>query len=787
MYAYEWDKETGGYNLVTENKSQNEIRPVFFEELKFLQLDKNFGWNFPESIEPLCWAEGRKYFYRGELVAETQGGNLFELPTLKNVVPNLSLKPVDIKAMLAKNESFMNGLIQRTLKDIYKTFKAYKNKVDIFYVAFSGGKDSLVMLDLVQRALPYDAFEVIFGDTSMELQDTYKTVEETKLRYNKLNWHTAKAPFEALESWQFMGPPARKIRWCCSVHKSAPSLFKVKEILATRRKRSIQDIKNFKALAFLGIRNLESANRSTYGEISEGVKHNAQINFYPIRKWNTSELFLYYFFENLPLNNSYRIGLHRVGCKLCPMSSIWSDCIQNHIFHEEIAPFISIIKSQINKGFTNEDEWKDYFNSLGWKIRGSGKYLRQGEDKVIAVDENSQRKFTLKNANYSWKKWLPALGNFFEIAENKYLIQYGAESFIFTVENSEGEEVFTFSEPVKTKETIKFFSLFRNVLNKSAYCKNCRVCMIECPNGALNITDNDISIKNCVHCHKCLEMQRGCWIARSTAIGGYNDVEIKRIDRYNTFGLRLDWIKIYFENPEKFWEYAKKNDPNSRMGSKMFESFKNWGREICLIDENKKPSSNFEKISELGTDNLKLWGIFWVNMAYNSPLVSLFVRKTAFNFDCDSNFLMNMLGNSLSERTRLNGVKSLKDMFKSSPIGEEIGQGICNLKGRQVVSITRTAWKNPEPLVILYSLYQFAEHADGLYSFTLTDLLEDNEEREALSPKILFGIEEKILRPMLVGLANDYSDFIKVDFYKGIQENIFLNREKISGDIVELF
>ena len=125
-------------------------------------------------------------------------------------------------------------------------------------------KDSLVMLDLVQRALPHDSFEVIFGDTTMELQNTYKIVEETKLRYNKLHWHTAKASFDALESWKFMGPPAVKIRWCCSVHKSAPSLFKVKEILATHRKCTIQDIKNFKALAFIGIRKLESIARSTY-------------------------------------------------------------------------------------------------------------------------------------------------------------------------------------------------------------------------------------------------------------------------------------------------------------------------------------------------------------------------------------------------------------------------------------------------------------------------------------------------------------------------------------------
>ncbi len=781
MYNYEWDKETGGYNLVTDIKTlQKELRPVFFEELKFLGLDKNFGWKIPESTEPLCWAQGRRYFYRGEFVAETQGGNLFEMPALKNVVENLSLEPLDINAMIQKNSDLMNGLVQRTLKNIYATFKNYSGKVHLFYVAFSGGKDSLVMLDLVQRALPHDSFEIIFGDTSMELRDTYKAVEDAKNLWADLHWHTAKAPFDALESWKFMGPPAKKIRWCCSVHKSAPSLFKVKEIIAEKKKSSADDVKNFKALAFIGVRSEESIVRANYDPISESHKHSAQINFYPILDWTTPELFLYHFAENLPLNHSYRIGLHRVGCKFCPMSSFWSDCLQNHIYPAEIAPFISIVKESFNKNFETEEDFKDYLKSLAWKIRAGGRNLKAGENKIIVEKQEIQQKYLIKNSNYSWATWMPAIGDFIKVAPNKFSLQYEGESIILNVENSDDAIIITLNIPAKDKRMIHFLSLFRNALNKAAYCKNCRVCMLECQHGALKITEDNVRLENCRHCHKCLEMPRSCWVTRSLSFGGYVDeVKVTSINRYQTFGLRADWIKIYFEDAENFWT-------NDRMGNRMFDSFKNWGREIELLDKDKNPAPSFKKLSTLGADSLKVWGIFWVNLAYNSPLINFFINHVEFNAPYDNDFLTGLFGDSLKERTRNNALNSLKDTFKSSPIGEGLRQGICEMKGNRVISVMRRTWENPERLVILYSLYKFAEKGD-IYSFTLTNLLDDSDDREALSPKILFGLNEEILRPILQGLANDYPKFISVDFNKGIMENIFLSKDKAANDVIELF
>ena len=564
MYAYEWSKDTGGYNLTPKIEGlSKDVRPVFFEELEFLGLDKNFGWQFPKSKEPLCWAEGRRYFYRGELVAETQGGNLFDLPKMKNVTPNLFLSPVDIKAMIAKNENLMNGMIQRTLKEIYATFKTYKNKVDLFYVAFSGGKDSLVMLDLIQRALPHDSFEIIFGDTTMELSDTYKTIEMTKNFYPDLKWHTARAPFNAIDSWKFMGPPARKIRWCCPVHKSGPSLVKVKEIIANCRHCSVEDVKNFRAMAFIGVRAEESEMRSTCAEMSVSRKHSAQINFYPILKWSTAEIFLYLFSENLPFNQCYRNGLPRVGCKLCPMASEWYDCVTNYHYPAETAPYIEVVRSSANKNFTDEEDCKRYFADRGWQARGSGKVLSLGENKIEIIRDADLYTFTISNANYSWRKWLPVLGDFVEVAANKFSLQYEGQSIIFNVDTQTDKEIISLRMPEHDKKKIKFLSLLKGILNKAAYCKNCRDCVTECPHGALTITADDVQVKNCRHCYRCLDKPRSCLAAWSLEIRGGENLQSKKISAYRNFGLRKEWVKIYLEDIKNFWTIE-------RLGKDMF-------------------------------------------------------------------------------------------------------------------------------------------------------------------------------------------------------------------------
>ena len=180
MDSYSWDIETGGFLLnSTPMQFSKEPRPVYSKELDILGFDKYWKYDKDDSA-PLMWAEANNYIYKGRVVAQTKGGTFFTAPVIKLIEApepeGVKLSPVDIDLMVSKNKELFNALVSDTIKGVYNTYRYYKDKVDIFHVSYSGGKDSEVSLDIVQRALPHDSFVVIFVDTGMEFPDTYKSV-----------------------------------------------------------------------------------------------------------------------------------------------------------------------------------------------------------------------------------------------------------------------------------------------------------------------------------------------------------------------------------------------------------------------------------------------------------------------------------------------------------------------------------------------------------------------------------------------------------------------------------
>ena len=618
MYNYEWDKETGGYILLPSKITgvTKEVRPVFYEELRFLGFDKNYGWKFPDCEGPLMWAEARRYFYKGELVGEASGGGLYDMPILKNVVRDLEIEPVDISRMIEKNDGIMNGLVQTTLKTVYNTYLDYSSRVSMFYAAYSGGKDSIVMLDIVQRALPHDAFVVVFGDTTMELKVTYQALEKAKKHWETLEWHEARAPFEAEDSWKKIGFPARKLRWCCSVHKTAPSIAKLKEIY----KQKYPDARRpFKVMVFDGVRAEESDARSTYSMISDGNKHAVQFNCSPILEWNSCELYLYIFKYDLLFNKLYRYGAYRVGCKLCPMASEWYECVINHIYPDEVKPLLDIVKENITKKFPTQAEEDIYFQTGGWKSRIGGKELTIGGNKLLEIKTTDSVKLILTDANYAWDKWMKTIGHLVKVDEETYSIQYKDINLDFKVKVEKNATTLILPALIRSPLSVRFMYLFKNALNKAAYCVNCGECMAECAFGALTITNDDICIQDCKHCEKCLDSSKGCIAARSLGITGGGNMSIKNISRYQNFGFRQEWLELYFETLDEFWT-------NERMGKYMLVGFKTWLKEAG-ITENNALTKLGEKLLEFGSDSPITWGVIYANLCYESPIINWYARK----------------------------------------------------------------------------------------------------------------------------------------------------------------
>ena len=370
MYKVIWDVEINGVILTDKHTKIDNIllpRPVFSEELDLLRFDK--FWKYPRTRNPLLWANVRRYYYRGEWVAEAKGGNIFESPQviITESGKDLALEPVNVNLMVKKNREALHVLENEAMDFVEHTYKSYKrgrNKVDCFTASFSGGKDSQVVLDIVSRIISPDEYMVVFTDTDMELPSTYENVKETKAYYQRLypglRFEIAKGRLSSEESWRKFGPPSRIHRWCCTVHKTAPYMSLINGMFNGKRQPKI--------LTFEGVRADESARREGYSRISKGIKHANQINAEVIRYWNSTEVFLYIFYRGLKISQAYKYGLSRVGCSICPFGSEWSEYILNMKYPKYVAKYLDIIKAYVTQlGITDASEIAKYISERQWK------------------------------------------------------------------------------------------------------------------------------------------------------------------------------------------------------------------------------------------------------------------------------------------------------------------------------------------------------------------------------------------------------------------------------------
>ena len=777
MYKITWDSETGGVQLhsrIVEGTLGISPRPVFFEELDLLELNK-LGWTYPRTEAPIMWAINKQYWYRGTRLFDAKGANIYTKPTLEMQpgIKPMALEAVDVKKMLKRTSNLMFVLENEAIefiRDTYLTYakanKAYakadanqldfetmaaraekkskqpmavvqqdcdsfdimplttaekegkrsllSTKIDRFIASFSGGKDSQVVLDLCTRAIPPTDFEVIYSDTGYELPPSlalYKDVAaHYKHKFPSLRFLTARNHESVLNYWDKIGTPSDNHRWCCSVMKTAP-LYRMLKVDGNKQAH---------VLTFDGVRAEESTKRENYERIGKG-KHTFVYNAHPIIGWNSAEIFLYLFEQNLPINPAYRKGKARVGCLICPFSTSWDDMVIQDAYPKEIKPFVNRLERFASQ--VKITDFSQFLSERKWKLKPLGE-RKTSYPKVLFKSKLSSLDFIaeITNPKHSFLKWLPALCSYTIKKTSKGFegeLHFKKNVFPFIVEETESKALLI----VRGKLPNDLTFLLRRLTYKTAYCVHCEVCEVDCPTGALSIVPHiNIDKDKCIHCYKCFNTHdRGCLAADCIRMVTDSEKKINtKIQGYKKFGLRDEWVEEYFIDPIEFWK-------DNSLGTAQVDSFKAWMRDAEITDSKNNLTEQGALMQAIYADNPSLfWEITFINLSYNSYIVRWFCNNINVNQTYNAKVIKEEISNqgfSGSISTIGNAAIALCNLMKKAPIGDDCQQGIdlgkegLYRKGHEDISIE----------AVVYSIYKYAQEHE-LSMLRVSDLYKVEEE-----------------------------------------------------------
>lgn len=778
MYSYTYDSETGGILLNSSpNGFSKEPRPVYATELDILGFDKY--WNYNKQTEcPYMWAEANNYYYRGTLVGKLKGGSIYTAPEI--IIPNgedgnpivpepkgISLRPVDIDGMIEVNRKMLAIIETTTVKKILAVYTKYKDRLDCFHVAFSGGKDSCVLLDLVKKALPKGSFVVVFGDTGMEFPDTYDIIKKINQQCanDEIPFYTANSHLDPKDSWELFGPPSRVLRWCCSVHKSTPQTLKLREVTGKN---------DFIGLDFVGVRAQESFARSSYKYENFGVKQKGQFSHNSILEWTSAEIWLYIYANDVLINEAYKKGNGRAGCLFCPMSGGTSDYIRRTSYPLEIESYINSIKNTYDGDKRKKNNVKSYVVNGGWNARKNGRELSNNAFSCIEKTTNGVVTITIIDPDSDWLEWIKTIGDLHEGKRNgDYTLQFAGEQIRFSVAATKSGYVVTISESV-IKEQPAFGKMFRQVFRKASYCKGCRVCETNCRNGCIGFVNGKVKISNCIRCHDCHAIDSGCLLFHSLRHpqGGGNSM--KSLNSFADHAPKPEWLRSFFELKNDFFT-------EHTLGPMMFDMFRRFLKDAALNEKNHfTPFA--ELISQIGWETDVAQGLIFINLVLENPQMEWYVNNFDLNKAYSRQTVEDMLtGVDVKPKDAKSIAKSYKRLVET-PLGTSLHWGFITEDG----DLVRSKCSVSDLRVVLYGLFKFAEKCNDYKEFTLATLLNDSIDRNGTSPTRIFGLDRENTIPMLLGLSAKYPEFIAASFTHDL-EKITLAEDKSSEDVLNLF
>lgn len=257
----------------------------------------------------------------------------------------------------------MNNRLKELFDNAISILHQYEPK-EGYYVAFSGGKDSIVILDLVQRSgVKYDAH---FNITSVDPPELIAFIKE---HYPYVVRHRPeRTMFQLIEQKALL--PMRRQKFCCEI---------LKERGGTGR------------LVITGIRKAESHRRSKRSmfEISKIDKTKAMIHL--IIDWKDKDVWDYIKILCLPYPCLYDEGFSRIGCIGCPEGSTKQRILQFQRYPNHKKAYINAL----NRGYMLRDKKQQSMSAedkVSWWVSGLSikKYVGMKEQTEISLIDKTE-------------------------------------------------------------------------------------------------------------------------------------------------------------------------------------------------------------------------------------------------------------------------------------------------------------------------------------------------------------------------------------------------------------
>ena len=206
-----------------------------------------------------------------------------------------------------------------------------------YFVAFSGGKDSIVMYDLIKRAGV--AFQVFFSFTTVDPPE--------QILFLRRNYPEVKFLYPPKSMYRLIierGLPTRVTRFCCQALKEYP---------------------NTGQIVVTGIRKQESRKRAQRKHFEKDFKYNKwYLN--PILSWTSDNVWRYIKYHKLQYPSLYDSGYKRIGCIGCPIAYYKTRQKELNRYPNYKKMYKQAIRKRMEKGFFSQ--FKDENDVYNWWV-----------------------------------------------------------------------------------------------------------------------------------------------------------------------------------------------------------------------------------------------------------------------------------------------------------------------------------------------------------------------------------------------------------------------------------